>query len=409
MMVAESPICDSLSNQLEICIQTKFTGRLDVQAVNGQPWSLYLCMGRLLWSCGGSDGLVRWRRLLLKHCRQMQQLSLLVEVQSSQGQGYALLLQWVKQQQITGAQAADLIRSTIAEVLFDILQQEKTGQLTYATDSQDTLNASLTLVHPRQALTQAQQAWAAWKHAGLDHLSPNSAPMLRSIETLEQPASLQINPALAKVIDGKRSLRDLSLILNQDLLLLTRILIAYVRKGLILWVQIPALPSELEVTPSKQTVEATASEQTSSLEQSTSLNQISRRLEPPRLPRRLAEPDEFVDRIEQQVLNLPASQQEDFCNHLKVLLTRLETGVAPTPTLKPSLDTPLEPAFIALCQQKLTYCIGPIASYLIKTSLIEQPEMSAQQLIEALAAKIDNPQEAQAFRDDLLVELKSNF
>jgi hypothetical protein len=329
----------------------------------------------------------------------MQQLSLLAEVQSSQGQGYALLLQWVKQQQITGAQAADLIRSTIAEVLFDILQQEKTGQLSYATDSQDTLNASLTLVHPRQALTQAQQAWVAWKHAGLDHLSPNFAPVLRSLDPLEQPTSLQINPALAKVIDGKRTLRDLSLILDQDLLLLTRILIAYVRKGFLAWVEMPAL---LPPAP-----DAFASEQRSASEQIT--QQITYPLEQPRLQSILEEPDEFVDRIEKQVLNLPASQQEDFCNHLKVLLTRLQTGVAPTPTLKHSPETPLEPAFIALCQRKLTYCIGPIASYLIKTSLIEQPEMSAQQLIDALAAKIDNLQEAQAFRDYLQVELKSDL
>ncbi len=407
MMIAESRVCDSLSNQLEICMQIKHTGSLDVQSVDGQSWSLYFCLGRLVWICGGSYELLRWRRLLLKHCRQIQdQPSLLAEVLSSKGQGYHLLLQWVKQQQITGVQAANLIRHTIAEVLFDIIQQEKIGQLSYATDSQHTLDASLTLVHPRQALTQAQQAWAAWSHAGLEHLSPNFAPVLRSLDTLQQPTSLQVNPSLTKVIDGSRTLRDLSSLLNQDLLLLTRILIAYINKGLMEWRQMPAL---LPLEP-----DANASDQKGSLDQSTSgqsasfnqINQSCIRRKQPRLRRKLEEADQYVYQIEKQVLTLPVSQQKNFCNYLQVLLTRLQTG-ASVPAVEHGPETPIEPALIELCQHKLTHYIGPIASYLIKTSLIDQPVMSAQQLVDVLAAKIDNPQEAQAFREDLQNEINS--
>jgi hypothetical protein len=406
MMATESLISDSLSNQLEICIQIQFTGRLDVQAGNGQSWSLYFCMGRLLWICGGGYGLMRWRRLLLKYCHQMQdQNSFLAEVQSSKGQGYDLLSQWVKQQQITGAQAANVIRSTIAEVLFDILQQEKAGQLSYTTNAQDTLDASLTLVHPRQALIQSQQEWAAWSHAGLDNLSPNAAPVLRQLDSSQQPTSLQGYQTLVKVIDGQRTLRDLSLLLNQDLLLLTRILIVYVRKGALEWVQIPdLLPLELDVVPSGER------EKSEQLTQSTLLDQIRSPLEKEllqtlgplacvRLQKILQETDDFLNEIEKLVLDLPASRQKSFRHQLQVLMTRLQTDFSEAD--QPSPVTPIDPAFIEQCQQQLTYCIGPIASYLIKKLLISEPEISAHQLVNALAAQIENPQQAQEFRDYL--------
>jgi two-component system, chemotaxis family, response regulator PixG len=250
MMTAKGKVTsDSLSNQLEICIQMQFTGRLDLQASDGQYWSLYFCLGRLVWVTGGLNGLRRWRRLLLQHCPQMQnQAAFLSEVQTSRGQGYALLLQWAKQQQITGEQAVSVIRTNVLEVLFDILQHERAGQLKCMTVPQDVLDASLTLINPRQALSQAQQEWAAWSSAGIGSLSPNISPVLCSIEQLRQQTSAQVYQALTRVIDGERTLRDVALMLHQDLLLLTRTLIAYVRKGLVELVQVPdLLPPRLVV------------------------------------------------------------------------------------------------------------------------------------------------------------------
>jgi two-component system, chemotaxis family, response regulator PixG len=242
MTASENLTFDSLSNQLEICIQMQFTGRLDLQANNGQQWSLYFCLGRLVWVTGGLNGLRRWRRLLLQHCPQMQsQAAFLSEVQTSRGQGYDLLLQWAKQQQMTGEQAVSVIRTNVLEVLFDILQQERTGQLKCMTDPKDALDASLTLINPRQALSQAQQDWAAWSSAGIGSLSPNISPVLSSTEQLQQQTSAQVYQALTRVIDGERTLRDVALMLHQDLLLLTRTLIAYVRKGLVELVQVPDL------------------------------------------------------------------------------------------------------------------------------------------------------------------------
>jgi serine/threonine-protein kinase len=64
--------------------------------------------------------------------------------------------------------------------------------------------------------------------------------------------------------------------------------------------------------------------------------------------------------------------------------------------------TSLNPAFIKLCQQELTNYIGPIATFLIKEVLSQLPEASPQALVEALVAKIPDPQKAIQLRRHLL-------
>jgi len=249
MMIADRPTIESLSNQLNIYSQVQFTGRLDVQAGSMQQWSIYFCMGRLVWAKGGLHCLRRWQRLLFQNCPQIHsQGASWGETDVAEGTEYNLLIQWVKQRQIMGEQAGSVIRTTVAEVLFDILQQEKSGQLTFVDDRQDILDASLTLISPEQALANAKLAWDAWNHAGLTNVSPNLAPVLRQLEQLQQQTSAQVYETLVKVIDSEKTLRDVALLLKQDLLLLSQGLMLYIRKG---WMELVKIPDLLPPAPSK--------------------------------------------------------------------------------------------------------------------------------------------------------------
>lgn len=252
MMTADYPTSDRLSNQLAIWSQMQLTGRLDVQADSSQQWNLYFCRGRLVWARGGLHIHRRWQRLLSQYCQQLYaQNDSCFECDVVKGEDYNLLKRLVKQHQITGEQAASVIRNTVAEVMFDILQQEKLGQLTFVGDRQDTLDASLTLLNPEQTLKQAQQTWETWSDAGLSNLSPNLAPVLRQLEQLQQQSSTQVYQTLVKVIDGDRTLRDVAVLLKQDLLMLVRSFVRhYVSKGLMALVRVPdfspAAPPEPE-------------------------------------------------------------------------------------------------------------------------------------------------------------------
>lgn len=61
--------------------------------------------------------------------------------------------------------------------------------------------------------------------------------------------------------------------------------------------------------------------------------------------------------------------------------------------------------FIELCQQELTHSIGPMAKYILEEILLNAPDLSSKELIEAVAAEIPNLQQAAKFRQRLLLSL----
>ena len=63
----------------------------------------------------------------------------------------------------------------------------------------------------------------------------------------------------------------------------------------------------------------------------------------------------------------------------------------------------LNPAFLDRCRQELARRMGPMASYILEETLAEYPDISPVQLVLALAAEIPNPQQANEFRQLLLL------
>ncbi|MBD2182675.1 response regulator [Planktothrix sp. FACHB-1355] len=248
---------DKLSDQIQIYSQRQFSGRLDVQGAT--TWSLYFCLGRLVWATGGTHPHRRWYRYLSQYFPQIASNSIrLRETDITRYWEYQILTVLVKRQKIAGEQAVAAIKSTVAEVLFDILQHQEKQQLTYTCTQEEVLDASLTLISPAQALQESQQAWETWRSAGLANLSPNLAPVLKQAEELQKLASPRVYQTLVKVIDGKRSLRDLALLVKQDLLTLVRSLTPYIRKKIIGLVEIADLPKPgtTATTPPPQTAQS---------------------------------------------------------------------------------------------------------------------------------------------------------
>jgi two-component system, chemotaxis family, response regulator PixG len=245
-MNVEHSTPESLSDRLTVWSKEQLTGRLIVQGGDNLQWSVYICLGRLVWAGGGRHSLRRWRRLLNQHCAQLYASirdGNYGEAAVVDSQEYQLLIQWVKQQRLTGEQAAAIVRSVFAEVLFDALQQEHQTKLTFTEDRMDELEASLTLLSADTTLTQAQQAWSQWNKSGLASISPDLAPIMRQPEQLQQSVSPQVYQTLVKVINGERTVRDVALLMKQEPLVLVRTLAPYVRQKLIELARIPDLPA----------------------------------------------------------------------------------------------------------------------------------------------------------------------
>lgn len=248
-MTTEYVVTDKLSSILQACSQGQLReGRLDISDANCQ-WSLYFHLGHLVGVTGGVHQARRWHRQLSQYCPQVSFNNINIQIEKGfLSWNYELLAKLVRQNQIMRHQMLAVVEGSIAEVLFDVLQQQVRlrrlpieSQLRY-TYLEDTLYSSpLVFIRADQARNQAQQAWLAWQQGGLGDFSPNLAPVIRHHEQLQQQTSPSAYRSLATLIDAKQTVRDLAFKLRQEPLLLMQSLIPYIRKGLIELVEVADL------------------------------------------------------------------------------------------------------------------------------------------------------------------------
>ncbi|MBC1224885.1 response regulator [Nostoc sp. UCD121] len=244
-------------NQLIEQLQTKlFTGRLNLEARDGPTWTLYFRLGRLIWQAGGSNADERWRRHLLRYCSNLDvtQLEQLVSPQENYRE-YSILAKLREQKLIEQQQLVSLIASSIAEVLFDIMQyieakrngDNPAGQLSHTTVVGEVPGVLLAVIPTEEVLKKATQAWQKWRDAGLASYSPNLFPIIQQIELLQGQAS---SKQIIALVDGTKTLRGLGQKSGRDVLALTRLLMTLVKTGAIAFSPTPKLR---QVVISKET------------------------------------------------------------------------------------------------------------------------------------------------------------
>ncbi len=245
MVTAAWPNTSKLSSYLSDCDDRQFTGRLQIWSGGHQEWHLLFCLGRILWAAGGLHPKRRWLRLMAQHCPQKKiQEQQLQSLDVKHYGDYQYLIDLVRQAEISGQQAAQVIRSNVSEVLFDILQQENFGPLSCKLSRHDTPDASLALLRADQILAQTYKEWLIWSGAGFAKLSPNLAPIIRDPrELLLQQLPTSTFQTFMKLVDGKHSLRDVAFSTQQDLTLVAKALRLYINRGLVQLVPISDFPS----------------------------------------------------------------------------------------------------------------------------------------------------------------------
>ncbi|MBE9002124.1 response regulator [Nostoc sp. LEGE 12447] len=235
-------------NQLIEQLQIKlFTGRLNLEARDGPTWTLYFRLGRLIWQAGGSNADERWRRHLLRYCSNVDvtQLEQLVSPQENYRE-YSILAKLREQKLIEQQQLVSLIASSIAEVLFDIMQyieakrnsDNPAGQLSHTTVVGEVPGVLLAVIPTEEVLKRATQAWQEWRDAGLATYSPNLFPIIQKIELLQGQAS---SKQIIALVDGTKTLRGLGQKSGRDVLALTRLLMTLVKTGAIVFSPTPKL------------------------------------------------------------------------------------------------------------------------------------------------------------------------
>ncbi|MBE9016346.1 response regulator [Chroococcidiopsidales cyanobacterium LEGE 13417] len=263
-----------LNNWLQAWSQGQLrNGRLKIQDSNGrQQWSLYFHLGHLIGDAGGVHPRRRWLRQLAQYCPQIQVDPIhLYQEQKYRSDDYEFLAALMSKREILRQQMVSVVQGSVAEVLFDILQQEQwlrdrsLPPLSYTFTPEEKLyTAPLVFLSPDRSWQQAKQAWQKWCQAGLEEFSPNVAPLIWQREELQQQSSPVVYRSLVSMVDGKRTLRDLALRLRQDPILLTQSLLPYIRRGWMKSIEVGDIGEKLEHIIKRGSQSSTAQPKTTS-------------------------------------------------------------------------------------------------------------------------------------------------
>ncbi|MGF1590799.1 MAG: response regulator [Pleurocapsa sp.] len=232
---------NKLSDRLIYFKQKQFTGQISIKGSSKTIWRIYLCLGRLVWADGGTHPYRSWKRLIDKYCPKLDWYSCDIDFSAQTDCGDYHVLKVLLERKLTGReQAIELVKSRATEILFDLLQLEDKQQLTVNSLEASTssfltsgLQMSISLVNIEQVLHDAKQAWLVWQQKGLGKCSPNLAPVMRKQDRLREEVSGIVYQNFLRLLDGQRTLRDLSSRMGKDVRKLTSSLIPYIQQDLL--------------------------------------------------------------------------------------------------------------------------------------------------------------------------------
>ena len=218
----------------------QFSGQLLLSDSGGRQWTFHLSQGLLLYATGGAHPVRRWRRNLAIYCPQapnyriawQHALAQLEESDFPVGWEYALLCTWIGQQKITQVQAIKTICAITAEILFDV---EQAVGVTEQTRPTIPVSEPSVLIEVGDALATAQTLWQVWQKAQLTAYSPNAAPIITQPELLKRDRTPAFYQTLAKLLNGQRTLRDLAIRMQRNVVDISMSLLPYIQRD---WIKL---------------------------------------------------------------------------------------------------------------------------------------------------------------------------
>lgn len=217
-----------------------FSGRLAVNS-GVLAWNIFFRLGRIVWIEGGVHPVRRWVRLCERYLPSLEVGVITASPHTtprSMTWAYQALCVALQQHLTSREQLQAAIMDGAIEAMFDILQAAQHATLTYLWHEEEAPPQSLALLNVKDVFTHALQQWEMWQDIEMGDYSPNLAPCVVSVERLRTLVSPQAAHRLVNMARGDRSLRDLAVTLNSDLLRLSRSLLGGVRQRAIALIEI---------------------------------------------------------------------------------------------------------------------------------------------------------------------------
>jgi chemotaxis family two-component system response regulator PixG len=205
--------------------------------IQGTQWHLYLQQGDVVYATGGIHPIRRWQRTLISNLPQIpfnlstlqQQLTEREVDLNDNVWEYEQITHWVEQQVITFQQGTNAIALVLGEIFFDLTQAR---QVICRLDRDKILPLKTELIKAEELIERTQIVWQSWEDAKVADRSPNMAPVILQPQKLQQKTSASAYQSLCKLLNGNRTLRDLSVQLRTTSLEVICSLLPYIQSGI---------------------------------------------------------------------------------------------------------------------------------------------------------------------------------
>lgn len=235
----------TLIKTVKVIIQTQTNGYIHLKTIAGEQWWLDFRVGRLLWAGGGQHRFRRWQRLLKTHCPDLPPSEVrLREPDLFDHWEYVALSVLLRRQQLHREIAIAIIQSTLSEILFDICHAVgDLSEISHTTDRQSRLSQPMAILSSTSLFYNVKTELQSWQDTALGNLSPNLSPIIIDNQRLKQCTQPRTYQILKRLLQGNRSLRELSQITGREMPALGRMLAGYVERGIVTLNPIDDLPS----------------------------------------------------------------------------------------------------------------------------------------------------------------------
>jgi two-component system, chemotaxis family, response regulator PixG len=248
-MNPEMTAMTKLTHDLMALFQQRATGELVVRFKNESipPWRLYFYMGRLVYATGGSHAVRRWYRAIKQHCPEILSSNWLSSISATEHPWEVNLINlMVGQNLITTAQAKLITQSIVQEVMFSIIEQNFVTS-EWKPNVRITQHSAFLAIE--QVIADAKKMRVGWRDSGLgylhewmDQFSPDLAPVLKNPPNLASQVSPATFQSMIRLLQGKLTLWDVALHMRRPMADVIRVLLPFIRQGVIELQNIPDLP-----------------------------------------------------------------------------------------------------------------------------------------------------------------------
>ena len=245
----------SIVNRLQYLSWGEFSGSLQITATSGKSWEMLFYQGQIVWSLDLEYPNRFWQRQIRANLDYRYiNLNLLSQaadhvkpaifsLNSQACWQYQGIISLMMLAEINPGQITNILTTGAQEIIFDILQYSQTQKLDFRSESEVFVDRPLMLINTEEILTIAGKLWQEWESQRLGNISPNKTPSIEHPVQLYRQTTPIVYQNLVRMITGKQTLREISIDINEDLLLLTRSLIRQIETGIIKLVDLPDLKS----------------------------------------------------------------------------------------------------------------------------------------------------------------------